>query len=241
MGLTVGVLVSGCEAEPLGRPVLEQPRSLASVEVDGELRVTESGDFAFDEDARALFDHFLAAEGEISDESVHGWVRQAIDDRLKGEPAEQAWEGYLNYVEYRHQMAALAQSYAGADPEAVVDIVVAQIAEIRAQTIGDVPGVPDEGVMLVVALEMRSTMEDPTMPSEAKAQRLGQLQAQQGTALDPDAPSRILMRLHAALDPIPMEDVEARRAVLIEKVGEAAAERWLALEHRRIQSLAAEG
>ena len=42
-----------------------------------------------------------------------------------------------------------------------------------------------------------------------------------------------------ALAPIDPDDVDARRDVLVDLVGDAAAERWLALEHRRAAALAA--
>ncbi len=238
VSLAVGVMASGCYVGA-DAPTPAEPRSLAGVDVDGALTLTASGEFIFDEDARALFDHFLAAEGEVDEDSLHARVRVEIEDRLEGEAVEQAWDAFTAYVEYRRRLAELSAYYSGSEPGDAVEPMVARMAEIRAQTVGDVPGIADEGPQIRVALAMRAVIEDPSLPSEARGHRLAQLQAEQGTALDPDAPSRVLMRLHAALEPIPLDDEEARREVLVEEVGEAAAQRWLALERRRAEALTA--
>ncbi|MCA9705025.1 MAG: hypothetical protein KDK70_04135 [Myxococcales bacterium] len=239
--LGLGALVMGCYVGTDEAPVA-QPRSLQGVEVDGALTVTSRGDFVFDAGARALFDHFLAAEGEVDDASLHARVRQEIDLRLAGQDAaEQAWDAFVGYVEYRHEVSALAEHYAGSDPHAALEPMLEQLGEIRASTIGDVPGVPDDGPRLRAALTARAALEDPQLDPAERTSRLTALRADLGQGPEPEAPSRILSRIHAALESIPADDVEARRAVLTELAGDAAAERWLALERRRVEALAAEG
>ncbi|MEX1364035.1 MAG: lipase secretion chaperone [Nannocystaceae bacterium] len=225
--LLAGCYVGADEVSPA------QPRSLAGVDVDGELTVDAAGEFVFDEGARALFDHFLAAEGEVDDEGLRARVRVEIEQRLGGDAAEQAWQGFLAYLDYRREASALAERYAGADPARVADSMLAELTAIREETIGDVPGLPDEGPRLRAALALRVAFEDPALDDQQRRDRVAALQTELGANTDPRAPSRVLSRLHAALAPIPMDDIEARRQVLVEEVGEQAAPRGLALEQRR--------
>lgn len=225
-------LLAGCYvgADEVGPA---EPRSLAGVDVDGELSVDASGEFVLDEGARALFDHFLAAEGEVDDDRLRARVRVEIEQRLRGDAVEQAWQGFLAYLDYRREASALTERYAGADPALIADSMLAELTEIREETIGDAPGIPDEGPRLRAALALRVALEDPSLDEAERRQRVTALQTELGANADPNARSRVLSRLHAALAPIAMDDVEARRRVLVDEVGEQAAQRWLALEERR--------
>ena len=218
-----------------------EPRSLEGVEVDGALRASPSGEVVLDADARAFFDHFLAAEGEVDEAGLHARVRVEIERHLDGPAAEQAWGLFLAYVDYRREAAALLQAAESQGPADSPEALVRALAEVRARTIGDAPGVPDEGPRLRAAASLRAALADPSLDAGARAQRVAAFQAELGEAADPSAPSRILARVHAALAPIPVDDVEARRMVLTDLVGEAAAERWLVLERRRAEDLAARG
>lgn len=242
--LGAALLLGGCYsgigegAEGIGPA---EPRSLQGVDVDGALTLSASGEMVLDAEARALFDHFLAAEGEVDEASLHARVRLEIDRRLQGPAAEQAWEAFLAYLDYRREAAALleeAGSMEAADrPQALAEA----LAEVRARTIGDAPGVPDESPRLQAASSLQAVLADPRLDARAKAQHMAAFQAEHGEGLDDRAPSRILARVHDALAPIAMDDVEARRVVLVELVGEDAAERWLALEHQRADRLTTRG
>jgi lipase chaperone LimK len=235
-GLGAVLLLGGCYTG-VEDTLPAQPRSLEGVDVDGTLTLTSSGGFELDAGARALFDHFLAAEGEVDEAALHARVRAEIDRQLPAAAAEQAWEAFLAYLDYRREAAALMQGEAAIEAAALPGA----LAEIRARTIGDAPGVPDEGPRLRAALAMQAVLTDPSLDGQARAQRMAALQAELNEAPAGDAPSKILGRVHAALASIPMEDVTARRAVLGELVGDAAADRWLALERRRAEDLAARG
>lgn len=234
LSLTLALGASACYTGV--EPPPAQPRSLAGVDVDGDLHLSPAGHFELDADARALFDHFLAAEGEVDEAALHARVRAEIDARLPPQTAEQAWAAFLAYLDYRHEASALLQGKGEPprDPEALA----LALAEIRARTIGDAPGVPDEGPRLRAALAMQAALADPDLSAAARAQRMAQLRAEQAPASAPDAPSRILSRVRAALAEIPVDDVAARRAVLTELVDEQAAERWLRLERQRADALA---
>lgn len=234
--LFLGGCYTGVE-EP--RPA--DPRSLSGVEVDGALEASPTGEVVLDADARAFFDHFLAAEGEVDEAALHARVRVEIDRRLAGDAAEQAWDAFLAYVDYRREAAALLEEADELAPSERPRALAEGLAEIRARTIGDAPGVPDEGPRLRAAASLQAALADPSLDADARAEHVAAFQAEMGEAPDPAAPSRILARVHDALAPIPVDDVEARRAVLSEMVGEAAAGRWLALEHRRAEELAARG
>lgn len=242
LGWSLGLvlLLGGCStgAEEV-RPA--EPRSLAGVDVDGALHPSPSGEVVLDADARALFDHFLAAEGEVDDAALHARVRVELEQRLQGPAVEQAWALFLAYLDYRREASALLQEAESLDPAERPEALTEGLAEIRARTIGDAPGVPDEGPRLRAAFALQAVLADPRLDAEARAQRVAALQAELGDAPDPSAPSRILSRVHAALAEVPMDDVETRRALLTELVGEAAAERWLALERRRAEELSARG
>lgn len=235
-GLGAVLLLGGCYTG-VEETLPATPRSLEGVDVDGTLTLSAARGFELDAGARAFFDHFLAAEGEVDEAALHARVRAEIDARLSGAAAEQAWEAFLAYLDYRREAAALMQGAEPIDPAALPGA----LAEIRARTIGNAPGVPDEGPRLQAALAMQAVLADPSLDARARAQRMTALQAELGEAPDPTAPSMILRRVHAALAPIPTDDVAARRAALTELVGEAASERWLALERRRAEDLAARG
>lgn len=231
---TLGLGMMACDA-PTGRPHVPQARSLSEhdLEIDGDLVVGANGQVTLDEDTRAFFDHFIAAEGEVSEAELHAMVRAEIEQRLDGPAVESAWDLFLAYLDYRREAAALLQL------EGVsADELVERLAEIRARTIGAASGVPDEGPRLEAAVEMRSVFNDSTLTTREKAKKTAEIQLRLGDAQGPDAPSRILQRIHAALDEVPRDDVATRRAVLVELVGDEAAERWLSLERSRIDSLA---
>lgn len=230
------LLLGGCYTG-VDAPLPAQPRSLAGVEVDGTLTISSTGDFVLDAGARTFFDHFLAAEGEVDEAALHARVQAEIETRLSGPAAEQAWAAFLAYLDYRREASALL---ADADPGEPAALLHA-LADVRARTIGDAPGVPDEAPRLHAALAVRAVLADPSLDAGTRARHMAALQAELGEAPDPNAPSLILRRAHAALAPIAVDDVGARRAVLTELVGEAAAERWLALERRRAEDLAARG
>jgi lipase chaperone LimK len=237
---TVLLLLGGCYTG-VDDSAPAELRSLAGVEVDGALVASAEGEVVLDADARAFFDHFLAAEGEVDEAALHARVRVEIDRRLHGEAAEQAWEAFLAYVDYRREAAALLHEAESLDPSERARVLAAALGEIRARTIGDAPGVPDEGPRLQAAASLQVVLSDPSLDARARAERVAAFQAEMGEAADPAAPSRILTRVHAALAPIPVDDVEGRRAVLIDLVGEAAAERWIGLERRRAEDLVARG
>lgn len=230
------LLTVGCYTgvEDPGPPL---PRSLVGVDVDGTLTVSSTGDFVLDAGARAFFDHFLAAEGELGEADLHTRVRVEIERRLPGAPATAAWEAFLAYVDYRREAAALLHEAGPHDPTALLHA----LSDVRARTIGDAPGVPDEAPRLRAALAVGAVLADPSLAAGARAQHMAAMQAELGEALDPDDPSLVLRRVHAALATIPADDVGARRAVLTEMLGEPATERWLTLERRRAEALAAAG
>lgn len=228
------LLPGGCYTG-VEEPELAVPRSLAGVDVDGTLTVSSAGDFVLDADARAFFDHFLAAEGELDEADLHAWVRAEIDRRLPEPAAAAAWEAFLAYLDYRREASALLRDGGRREPA----VLIHALADVRARTIGDAPGVPDEGPRLRAALAMGAVLDDSRLDAQTRAQRMAALQAASGEALEPSNPALVLRRVHAALAPIAADDVAARRAVLIELVGEPAADRWLALEHQRAEALAA--
>lgn len=234
--VALGLGASACDEAPMGRRSIPQPRSLSELEleIDGDLRIDAHGQVPFDEDARAFFDHFLAAEGEISDSELHTLVQAHIEQRLDGPAVDQAWDLFLAYLDYRSEATALLE-LEGVDGEQLAQM----LDEIRARTIGDAPGVPDEGYRLEAAVELRNIHDDPTLNPQLRAEAVARVQLQLGDVQGPDAPSRILSRIHAALDEVPLQDVQTRRRVLVELVGDAAAERWLALERSRVDGLAA--
>lgn len=214
---------------------LDDPPSLEGLDVDGALTPSPSGRVVLDEKARMLFDHFLAAEGEVDEADLHARVRAEIDRRLTGPKAEEAWALFLAYVDYRREASELLQGLDPAEVAAHPEAVTSALEEIRARTIGDAPGVADDAKRLTAALDLWEDLSDPSTRADARAQRVASLQIALGDAASPSDPSRILPRIHAALAELPEGDVEARRAVLVGMVGDAAAERWLALERRRAE------
>ena len=231
-GLGAVLLLAGCYTgvEP---ELLAPLRSLEGVDMDGSLTPAPSGAFVLDAGARARFDHFLVAQGEVDEGALHAHVRADINARLQGEAAEQAWEAFLAYLDYRGEAAALlTTSQSPADARRA-------LAEIRGRTIGDAPGVPDEGPRLEAALTLRAALADPS--PDVRAERMAAFQAEVGETPNDAEPSRIVGRVRAALAPIPSDDHAARRVVLVDLIGDAAADRWLALEQARAAALTTRG
>jgi lipase chaperone LimK len=189
--------------------LLDDPPSLEGLDVDGALTPSSSGHVVLDEKARMLFDHFLAAEGEVEEAALYARVRVEIDRRLRGPKAEEAWALFLAYVDYRREASDLLQDIDPLDVAAHPETVTSALEEIRARTIGDAPGVTDDAKRLSAALDLWAELSDPGARAEARAQHVAALQIALGDATSPSAPSRILARIHAALAEIPTDDVEA--------------------------------
>ncbi|MCH9684392.1 MAG: hypothetical protein K0V04_23360 [Deltaproteobacteria bacterium] len=216
-----------------------QPRSLQDVDVDGGLSTDTAGRFVFDAQARALFDHFLVATGEVDDDALRLRVVREIEQRLPGQAASQAIEAFDAYVDYRAEATELVQP-AGPGPHPRVGLE-AQLADIRARTVGDVAGVPDEGPRLAAAVRWSAVADDPNLAVSDRREQLRKLRSQLGDATPDDDPSRLLLRVRAALADIPAEDLDARRAVVTGLAGAEAAHRWIALEQRRAAALVSPG
>lgn len=229
LGSTLGALA--CDPAPQGRPTTQMtaPRSLSGVEVDGALELDAEGKPVLDARARTFFDHFLVAEGEVDDDSLHTLVRAQIDERLGGDAADLAWETFLDYLDYRREASELLER----SDELTDDEFSAALAEIRAQTVGDLLGLAEEETQMRTARVMHRVLAAPDLSPNERRRRVAPLRAELELLAPPDAPSQILSRVHAALADVPPDDIAARRAVLEPLIGPEGTERWLALEQRR--------
>jgi len=86
---------------------------------------------------------------------------------------------------------------------------------------------------------LRAALADPS--PDVRAERMAAFQAEVGETPNDAEPSRIVGRVRAALAPIPSDDHAARRVVLVDLIGDAAADRWLALEQARAAALTTRG
>lgn len=229
MGSTLGTLA--CDSIPEGRPVMLKlaPHSLEGVDIDGDLVLDREGQLVLDARARVFFDHFLTAEGEVDDEQLHALVWDQIDERLDGDAAVRAWETFFAYLDYRSETSELLAH----DDEMTDEQLAVALAEIRARTTGDALGLAEEETSMRMGRALSRVLGATELSLEERKRRAEPLRAALGRATAPDAPSRLLSRVHAALEGLDPEDVARQRAVLEPLIGAAGTERWLALEQRR--------
>ena len=216
--------------------VLPLPASLEGTSEDGALVVDEAGRFVATTDAIDLFDYYLAATGEESDEVVRARILGSIHSKLSGGAAQAAIALLDDYLVYRARASdLLGGRLVGEDLERRLQY----IRELRREVFG--AGVAlalfgEEEARWAVDIERRRVAMDPSLASDEREQRLARLDAELPDTL---LASRDASRVHRLL-----RDEEARlRAdgaganaiaqLREERVGVEAAARLAALDAER--------
>lgn len=204
---------AGCAVAQNDAPV---PASLAGTTVDGDLRIDGQGHLVIDDGTRLLFDYFLTAQGEVSRDDLRILVWREADRRVP-EAADEVMALFDRYLQYRDGVARVLQSR----PPTVAE-AAAEIAAIRARTVGDAPVFAADDQALARAVAMTRAAGD-------KVARIA------GEDL---APSERAVRQRAETV-LTLRRAEARATdvyqVRVERVGANAADRLAVLDRHRQQ------
>lgn len=230
-GCALLMLGAGCAGgEAVDEVIAERPQSLIGTDVDGRLNLDPAGRFVLDADAVRLFDYFLTTEGEVDDVARRALVeREAL--RL-GDSAASVMAWYEAYCEYRRRFDAAIEK---AGPAADGAELLARVRQARAETVGDHPLFAEDDRLVEDAIAMKRAMNGE--PGEA-ARRM-QFAAMFMHQSEADA-----IASRAARAPEALREMEATlratgaspdaiRALRVERVGAAAADRLAALDARR--------
>lgn len=212
------------------------PRSLRGTEIDGALRVDDSGNLILGPEVIAFFDYFLTATGEESAEAIRQRILAAIRERLDGPAAAQAAALLDRYLAYREASRSLrVESGDEGDPakrlEAIRRLRREQFGEEAAEALFG-----DEEREGAVAVAKREVALDPTLTPEEREARLAEL--------DEDLPEAAREAREEARRPLRQQaEEQAMRAAgatdeelyqrRVETVGVEAADRLAALDRDR--------
>jgi lipase chaperone LimK len=154
--------------EPLARP-----RSLRGTRVDGGLATDADGHFVATLDARRLFDYFLTASGEVSDEALRARIQHEIERRLPAMAAREATEVCERYLAYRDRVRELATVDVPGDDD--LDARLATLIAIRREVLGPTTAeafFAEEEADTRRMLDARRIANDPTLSPEERAERV---------------------------------------------------------------------
>ena len=214
----------------------ELPSSLEGSEPDGELLVDEAGRFAPSPEALRLFDYYLAAQGEETEDVIRARIEEEIEERLAPEAAAQARDLLDRYLRYLHAGRELGEAGPRADELAEN---AGRLHALRHEIFGPVVAgmlFDEEERMTQVAIERRRILDDPNLDDRQRIQQLAALQDRlpedvRRAEAEAMAPLR-LAREEEELRQAGASDAEIR-ALREETVGVDAAERLDQLDRRR--------
>lgn len=158
------------------------PESLRGTEADGRLEVDSDGRLVPGPGLLLMFDYFLAASGEESDEVIRGRILLELRENLPPRAAAQAEALLDHYLAYREEVRQLAQ--ANAAPQSL-ERRVQWLRELRrdhfdAATAEALFGAQERSTRL--ALERRQVALDPDLDDAERQRRLEALDARQPAA-----------------------------------------------------------
>lgn len=239
LGLFFAAAVCLCACAVADNDVPVAVPSLEDTDVDGDLRVDELGAFYANDATIRLFDYFLTADGEIAREQVRALVLREAARRLPAGAVDDAMDLFDRYVEYRDRTAEVARTE-GLTPAAAAD----RIRAIRAQTVGDHPLFAKDERNLQRAVALHRVLDDASLSYAERAERIAAIERQMTSPDERAARQRVRYRAEVMLRLRRAEaDLRARGGTeadiqrLREKlVGEQAAARLAALDHRRARA-----
>jgi hypothetical protein len=104
---------------------MPRARSLRGTDIDGDLERDDRGRFLPTRQAVRLFDYYLSAEGEETDEAIAAHVLAYARRRLGEEEAQRAARLFAEYVDYRTSVALrLAREVDAGDIHGAMAVVI---------------------------------------------------------------------------------------------------------------------
>jgi len=103
--------------------LLKKTRSLSGTEVEDNLQLTENNELIVTIDVINLFDHFLFASGEVSNDVIEQGTREYLMSRLQEPALSEALDIFENYMSYiEAQETANAEAMRDLDPNSIHNI-----------------------------------------------------------------------------------------------------------------------
>lgn len=219
----------------------DRPHSLRGTRTDGGLVTDADGHFVPTLDARRLFDYFLTATGEISNDTLRTRIQQEIARRLQPAAAREATALLDRYLVYRERVRTLATAAVPDDGD--LDIRLATLMALRREVLGPDAAeafFSDEEADARRLLEARRIEADPSLSAEERAAHVEAIFHDAEAELPADvrearAAARLATTLRGAEAEIRArggDDAEVA-AVRERLVGPAAAERLAELDRQR--------
>jgi lipase chaperone LimK len=211
------------------------PGSLQGTDEDGALRVDENGNLIVGPEILVLFDYYLSATGEESQDAIRARIVAAIERRLPaGRARAEAISILDHYIAYRADSKSLRA--AGDDLSARLEA----LGQLRRRHFGDLAeelfGAEERAH--AVAVEQRKVLQDSSLSAEERGEKLAALERQMPEETrrareEAVRPLRLradeeAMRAEGATD----EEIQRRR---VEALGPEAAERLGALDRKRAE------
>ncbi len=217
-------------------PFTEPAHSLRGTEVDGALRVGPEGDLLLGPEILRLFDYFLTAEGEESDEVIRARILAAIRERAGGPAALQAAALLDKYLAYRKDAKNLDLSPERAsDPEARLEAIRALRRKHFGAEAADAIFGDEEAEGLAAIAESRVAKDLALSPEERQA-KLAALEDELPEGVR-EARAEALLPVRARAEESAMREEGATdeqiRAHRVETFGEEAADRLAELDKQR--------
>ena len=187
------------------RPSRRRSPFLQGTEIDGELDLDAKGHFAPNPQARALFDYFLSATGEESDDVIRARIVTHVRTTLPHDAAAEAEQILDLYLRYRaHMREQSATTSPPADLERRLQWIREERRKIFGAEVADALFGEEEEVVRL-DLERRRIALDTTLSPAEKTARLEALEAR--------LPERVHAARHDAAAPARLDQqVDALRA-----------------------------
>jgi hypothetical protein len=110
---------------PTHEDEMPRARSLRGTDIDGDLEKDDRGRFLPTRQAVRLFDYYLSAEGEETDEAIAAHVLAYARRHLREEEAQRAARTFAEYVDYRASVASrLARDVDAGDVRGAMAVVI---------------------------------------------------------------------------------------------------------------------
>lgn len=230
---------AGLEAYAVREPA-PLPPSLEGTAVDGGVRADDQGRLIVEAQIRDLFEYYLSTLGSASLEEVKVWVARHLRANLPPQAAEQGWQLFQRYLDYRRSLDAIPEP----GPDAGTDrmqAVMRQRNALRREKLGSQAAdafFAAQEAYDEYMLRRRRIQQNSELTASEKQQRLDQARA------DLPGPMREIRRETTA--PVrAQEHVEEMRAEGASEaeirawreanLGAEAADRLEQLEERRAQ------
>jgi len=217
-------------------PFRDPPRSLQGTDVDGALRVGPDGELLLGPEILRLFDYFLTAEGEESDESIRARILAAIRERAGGPAALQAAALLDKYLAYRKDAKSISLPPERAnDPEARLEAIRALRHKHFGADAADALFGDEEREGLAAIAESRVAKDSSLSPEEREA-KLAAIEDELPESVR-EARAEALLPVRARAEETAMRNEGATdeevRAHRVDTFGEEAADRLEELDRAR--------